>query len=49
MKCCICGQEIAGYGNNPWPVKYSGECCDMCNVTIVLAKRIEMLNERKTK
>ena len=20
MKCCICGVEIKGWGNNPWPV-----------------------------
>ena len=47
MKCCICGTEIVnGYGNNPWPVKESGECCDMCNMTVVLQKRLEMLNEK---
>ena len=28
-KCCICGKEIKGYGNNPWPVKKEGLCCDI--------------------
>lgn len=47
MKCCICGSEIGKYGNNPWPVKEKGECCDMCNMTVVLKARIKMLNENK--
>ena len=42
MKCCICGTEIKGWGNNPWPVskKEGDECCDLCNVTYVLPARI---------
>ena len=48
MKCCICGQKIVeGLGNNPWPVKDEGECCDLCNMTVVLTKRIEMLSSSK--
>lgn len=47
MKCCICNSEIGEYGNNPWPVKETGECCDMCNMTVVLQKRIEMLNGKE--
>lgn len=47
-KCCICGKEIEGYGNNPWPISTNEEdlCCDECNFTIVVPKRIEMLQER---
>ena len=47
-KCCICGKEIKGYGNNPWPISTNKEdrCCDECNFTIVVPKRIEMLQER---
>ena len=32
-KCIICGRQIAGYGNNPEPVKrwFDGSCCDKCN------------------
>ena len=48
MKCCICGQEIVdGFGNNPWPVKDKGECCDLCNISVVLKARLNMLNNKK--
>ena len=53
-KCCICGKEIVGFGNNPWPVKDSGYCCDECNSRVVIQARIEMLikgenkNEKRT-
>ena len=40
-KCCICGEPLQGDGNNPWPVKDDGECCDKCNYAYVLPKRIE--------
>lgn len=42
MKCCICGTEIRGWGNNPWPVSKEKEarCCDLCNVTYVFPARI---------
>lgn len=39
--CCICGIEFNGCGNNPWPIKDDGECCDKCNYEYVLPKRIE--------
>ena len=35
-KCCICGKEFVGYGNNPYPVRESGVCCDECNYRAVL-------------
>ena len=41
--CCICGKEAEGYGNNPAPVKHSGQCCDTCNRDVVMPKRIELL------
>lgn len=28
--CCICGKSFRGLGNDPWPLKASGECCDAC-------------------
>lgn len=46
-KCCICGQEFTGYGNNPYPVSYRGKCCDECNSTIVIPKRLEQLKYEK--
>ena len=41
--CCLCGVEFEGYGNNPAPVKESGECCDRCNAEKVIAARLEAL------
>ena len=42
MKCCICGKEIEGYGNNPWPVSTNEDdrCCDECNLEVILPERI---------
>ena len=40
LKCCICGKTIIGYGNDPWPVKIDGECCDKCNMAHVVPARI---------
>lgn len=47
QKCCICGQEFEGYGNNPWPVKENGECCDKCNYEKVIPARINQLNNKE--
>ena len=41
--CCLCGVEFEGYGNNPAPVKESGECCDRCNAEKVIPARLETL------
>lgn len=38
--CCICGEEIVGYGNNAEPYK-SGRCCDACNLKFVIPARME--------
>ena len=45
--CCICGKEIIGFGNDPWPIKDSGCCCDECNSEFVIQARIEMLARRR--
>lgn len=45
--CCICGKEFKGWGNNPWPVKEDGECCDQCNWEKVVPARIRKSNERE--
>lgn len=42
--CCICGEEIDGYGNNAEPYK-TGKCCDGCNIKFVIPAR---LNYRET-
>ena len=40
-KCCLCGGELEGYGNDPAPLKESGECCDRCNAEKVIPARFE--------
>lgn len=42
MKCSICGKEIAGFGNNPWPVRRpeDARCCDSCDNLFVIPARI---------
>lgn len=42
--CCICGEELEGYGNNPYPVKKEGKCCDACNMKFVIPARISDLD-----
>lgn len=39
LKCCICGTEFVGYGNNAEPIR-KGICCDKCNAHFVIASRI---------
>lgn len=29
-KCCLCGNEFKGFGNNPDPLMTTGRCCDVC-------------------
>lgn len=50
MKCCICGKEIIGWGNNPRGALVEGlrighyaiedRCCDDCNKREVIPGRI---------
>lgn len=37
--CAICGETFIGYGNNPYPIKEQGRCCDECN-KLVIGERI---------
>ena len=41
-KCCLCGKDYEGYGNNAQPV-CEGRCCDHCNLSIVIPERIRRL------
>ena len=45
--CCLCGKKFEGYGNNPWPLKQSGRCCDDCNEAEVIPARIYLARENK--
>lgn len=42
MKCVICDKEIIGYGNNARPIN-DGQCCDECNINIVIPERTILL------
>lgn len=46
--CSICGKEYQGYGNNAQPVN-NGRCCDKCNGTIVVPRRIQDAKSRREK
>ncbi len=46
--CCICGEPVEGYGNNPEPYRSSNDgsrCCDGCNLKFVIPARIEAAKE----
>jgi len=45
-RCVICGNPIDGWGNNPWPIKEDGQCCDSCNMSIVVPARIANLQQK---
>lgn len=45
-KCSICGKEIKGWGNNPYPLD-RGECCDECNNNVVIPLRLIFLPSNK--
>lgn len=46
-KYCICGQEIKGVGNDPYPVREEGRCCQYCNYTVVLPERIKLSKQER--
>lgn len=50
-KCCICGQNCKGWGNNPWPIvkDENARCCDACNSTKVIQARIHALMHKEGK
>lgn len=45
--CVICGKRFNGHGNNPWPVKNYGQCCDDCNQDQVVPARIKMVTKKE--
>lgn len=51
MRCCICGREFYGFGNNPWPVnkEENSECCKDCNVNVVIPARIKEATDKEFK
>ena len=59
MKCCICGKEIKGYGNNPWGALNKNDeliafdeddrCCDECNEQYVIPGRLYLIYSKREK
>lgn len=59
MKCCVCGKELKGYGNDPrgaldendnlieW--KDEDRCCDECNMSRVIPGRINLMMRNRGK
>ena len=50
-KCCLCGNEIESYGNNPAPIKTKSAgdvCCDECNYTKVIPTRLGLRTKSLT-
>lgn len=45
-KCCMCGKFYKGYGNNPYPLRNYGRCCNNCNIKVI-QKRLDNLKEDK--
>ena len=35
MRCCLCGNDFKGYGNDPDPLMDEGRCCDSCNENVI--------------
>jgi len=49
FRCCICKKTFNGYGNNPWPLKNKGQCCNSCNGDVILARLAYMVAEKEMK
>ena len=47
FKCCLCGKEVDGWGNNPYPITEDGGCCDECNRDKVIPARIKLAYSKK--
>lgn len=37
-KCCITDKVCWGFGNNPYPLKEEGVCCESANMLVVMAR-----------
>lgn len=42
--CCICGEELKGFGNNPYPISDEGRCCDKCNDKVIEARIADLVD-----
>ncbi len=48
-KCCICGNEFVGFGNNPYPLchkdDYESRCCDECDNLVINARMWRLIHK----
>ena len=47
FKCCICGKLATGYGNNPFPIKQKGECCNTCDIEVMKARLLGIMTPQE--
>lgn len=44
MRCCICGEDYNGFGNNPFPLvqrdDYESRCCNDCDEYVISARML---------
>jgi hypothetical protein len=58
-KCCICGKEFTGFGNNPYGAldgnynviewEENDRCCDKCDSEYVIWGRLYLYNKAKNR
>ena len=41
--CAICQRRSYCWPRNPWPVRDEGQCCEECDVFLVLPARIALM------
>ena len=41
--CCICGKEFERCANDPFPIKQTGMCCNVCYSEVVLPAKLDRL------
>lgn len=46
--CSVCNEKYTGLGNNARPIN-DGRCCDICNSTVVIPARLEMIQRHQNK
>jgi len=48
--CGICGNQYIGFGHNPQPIQTppNAQCCNDCNVNVVIPMRLNMIKENKS-
>ena len=43
--CIFCKTLKEGHGNNPFPIRENGKCCDECNQKYVIPERIKLMKK----